>query len=71
MYIFRAYNLGGHAGWIWDKDARVWWLSEWMGRRDVVILCRREYHAKVAMIAASHGVWDGTHVGFEIIFEMV
>ena len=37
----------------------------------MVILCRFDYHAKVAMIAPSQGDWDGTRVGFEFIFEMV
>ena len=46
----------------------VWWSSEWIRRSDAVILCRREYHAKVAMIAASLGGLDGTRVGFEFIF---
>ena len=36
-----------------------------------MILCRRAYHAKVAMIAAPQGGWDGTRVGFEFVFEMV
>ena len=71
MRIYRDCNLGGRAGWIWDEDARIWWLSEWVGRRNVVILCRREYHAEVAMISASEGSWDGTCVGFEFIFEIV
>ena len=67
MCIFHAYNMGGRAGWIWDEDARIWSSFEWIGRRDVVILCRREYHAKVSMISASQGGWDGTRVGFEFI----
>ena len=36
-----------------------------------MILCRREYHAEVAMISASQGGWDGTCFGFVFIFEMV
>ena len=36
-----------------------------------MILCRREYHDKVAMIAASQGGWDRNCIGFEFIFEMV
>ena len=56
---------------IYNKDARVWWSSEWIGRSNAVILCRLEYHTKVAMIAASQGGCGGTCVGFEFIFEMV
>ena len=53
MRIFRSCGLVGHAGWIWDEDARIWWSSEWIGRHNAVILYRRDYHAEVAMIAAS------------------
>ena len=71
MHIFHTCDLDGRAGWIWDEDARIWWSSDWIGRRDAVILCRHGYHDKVAMIVASHGGWDRTSVGFEFIFEMV
>ena len=64
MHIFHTCDLGIRAGWIWDDDDRIWWSCEWIGRRKGVILCRREYHAKVAMIAASQGSWDITRVGF-------
>ena len=37
----------------------------------MVILFSLEYHAEVAMLEAYLGGWDGTHVGFEFIFEMV
>ena len=55
----------------WDWDARVWLLSEWIGRHNVVILCRSEYHSEVANIATSQGGWDVTCMGFEFIFELV
>ena len=42
-----------------------------MVRRNAVILCRGEYHDKVAMIAASQVDWEVTRFGFELIFEMV
>ena len=71
MRIFCICNLSGRAGWIWDKYARICWSFECIGRRDAVILCRCEYHAEVALIAASQGGWDGTRVGFEFIFEVV
>ena len=71
MCVFRACDMGGSAGWIWDEDARVWWSSELIGRHNAEILCRRDYHAKVAMIAAYQGGWDGTRIGFEFIFEMM
>ena len=71
MYIFLACDLGGYVGWIWDEDAQVWWSGKWIGRRNAVIIFRREYNAKAAMIAASQGGWDGTRIGFEFIFGMV
>ena len=71
MHIFRTCDLGVCDSWIWDENARIWWSSEWIGKRNVVILCRREYYAEVAMIAVYQGSWDGTRVGFEFIFEMV
>ena len=71
MCVFRACDMGGSAGWIWDEDARVWWSSEFIVRRDAVIPCGRDYHAEVAMIAASQDGWDVTRVVFEFIFEMV
>ena len=70
MRMFRAYDLGGRASWIWDENTRVWWSCEWIGRRNAVIHCSCEYYVKVAIIAASQGGWDGTRVGFEFIFEM-
>ena len=71
MRILQAYNLGGRASWIWDEDARMWWLCEWIGWCDAVILCRRDYHAEAAMIATSQGGCDRTCVGFELIFDTV
>ena len=71
MCIFCACNLGSRVGSIWDKDTPVWWLGERIGRRNAVIFCRHEYHAKVAMIATYQGSWDRTHVGLKFIFEIV
>ena len=53
MCVFRACDLGDSASCIWDEDAQVWWSSEYIGRRDAVILCRRDNHAEVDMIYAS------------------
>ena len=61
--------MGGRAGWIWDKNARNWWLCELIRRCDAVILCRREDHSEVAMIADSQGSWELTRVGFEFILR--
>ena len=54
-----------------DGFRRIWWLSEWIGRIDTVILCRREYNVELAIIDAFQGSWDRTSVGFELIFELV
>ena len=45
MPIFHTRDLGGRSGWIWDEEARIWWLCEWIDRRNSVILCRRDYHS--------------------------
>ena len=71
MRIFCTCYLGGRAGWIWDKGARIWCSCERIGRRDAVMLCRRDYHAKVAVIAAYQDGWDKTRVECEFIFDMV
>ena len=71
VFLLDDAYLGGSARWIWDENARIWWSCEWVVWRDAVILCRREYHSKVAMISASQGGRDVTRIGFEFIFEMV
>ena len=58
MIIFCAYDLGGRAVRIWDKDAWIRQPGEGVIRQDVVVLCRCEYHAQIAMIAATQGGWN-------------
>ena len=71
MCVLRDCDMGGSTGCIWVKDTQVWWSSEWIVRRNVVILYRCAYYVKVSMISVSQGHWVGTRVVCEFIFEMM
>ena len=58
MIIFCVYDLGDCAVRVWDEEAWIRWLGEWIVRLDVPILCGCEDHAKVAIVAASQGGCD-------------